>query len=199
VATDDPWVTVSFRGYPPEGTTLAELLASVRPSEAAAALAAALGFEFVDGLTVTPSPGRRHPVQARFPAARRPVRGTSDYDHQYNDGVFERDRGLCQRCGKPVREVGQWSCHHRKSRKQGGADTPENRVLVCGSGTTFCHGEIHNREVRKARDAGYIVTSGQDPAAQAMWSEPRQEWVHLTPDYGVLTVAEWRELERSET
>lgn len=70
--------------------------------------------------------------------------------------VWERDRGRCARCGASIRgERGQsWSVHHRVPRGSGGAkhvpwmNLAANLLLLCGSGTTGCHGwiEAHRSE-----------------------------------------------------
>lgn len=72
---------------------------------------------------------------------------------------FEREQQRCFVCRTPLqwhdRGFG-WSAHHRKPRGMGG--TADERVasianclIVCGSGTTGCHGRIErNREVALA-------------------------------------------------
>jgi hypothetical protein len=103
---------------------------------------------------------------------------------QYRAVVMERDLHRCQWCGI-VLSRGEWnSCHHRKLRSQGGPDTPENRVMLCGSGTTGCHFRAHVKERPKAVVLGYIVPRGDDPAKVRMWSEPLGLWVHLRADGG---------------
>lgn len=44
----------------------------------------------------------------------------------------------CAACGSPAGSV-----HHIIPRSQGGDDVMANLVLVCGSGTTGCHGALH--------------------------------------------------------
>lgn len=52
----------------------------------------------------------------------------------------------CQLCGKRRSE----SAHHVVPRGQGGDDIEENLAMLCGSGTTGCHGEVEEkREARK--------------------------------------------------
>jgi len=53
--------------------------------------------------------------------------------------------------------------HHRRRRSQGGQDSVENLVLLCGSGTTGCHGWVHAHPA-DARTAGFLVASWDDPA-----------------------------------
>ena len=74
--------------------------------------------------------------------------------------VLRRAGGYCERCGQSVANTPA-SVHHRRPRGMGGAKTPDihtaaNQVLLCGSGTTGCHGEIEsNRE--RAIDEGWLV------------------------------------------
>lgn len=57
-----------------------------------------------------------------------------------------------------------WSLHHRVPRGMGGSKTswinaPSNLILLCGTGTTGCHGWVEaNRAV--ARDQGWIIARG---------------------------------------
>lgn len=70
--------------------------------------------------------------------------------------IYERDGHCCQRCG--VYAYGG-SLHHRVNKSVGGDARPANLVLLCGSGTTGCHGWV-TRNVKKARTAGWAVLSG---------------------------------------
>lgn len=79
--------------------------------------------------------------------------------------VWERDRGACARCGLNVRKEDRgtsWSLHHRRPRGMGGTrhiwvNLPANLAVLCGSGTTGCHGWVEgNRST--AVDAGWLVS-----------------------------------------
>ena len=53
--------------------------------------------------------------------------------------------------------------HHRKLRSQGGTDDPSNVIeAVCGSGTTGCHGWIHDHPATSYAN-GWLVKSWDDP------------------------------------
>lgn len=71
----------------------------------------------------------------------------------------------CERCGRNP-EGGSY--HHRRIKGMGGDPRPDtneapNLVLLCGSGTTGCHGWVHtNTDV--ARAAGWLVSRYADPA-----------------------------------
>lgn len=89
--------------------------------------------------------------------------------------VIARDGGRCVACGKAVVDPEsfepwqQYSLQHRSARGMGGTKNPAanasaNLLLMCGTGTTGCHGEAeHNPE--QAAENGYRVASWEDPAA----------------------------------
>jgi len=67
------------------------------------------------------------------------------------EAVRRRSQNRCERCGTD--DALRWSLHHRKPRGMGGSkdpaiNSPANIVLLCGSGTTGCHGwvESHRAE-----------------------------------------------------
>lgn len=68
---------------------------------------------------------------------RRPARATGP-DIDTREKVRWRDKDRCRRCGVPT-----WQIHHRQGR---GGDDPHRvaaLVLLCGSGSTGCHGYVH--------------------------------------------------------
>lgn len=102
--------------------------------------------------------------------------------------VQDRDQGCCVRCGHYCLNEPH-SVHHRQPKGMGGrkgADTPSNLILLCGSGSTGCHGYVHSRADR-SRDLGYLVRSRHDPATSPLWRPP-DEWVLLTVDGAVVPV-----------
>lgn len=76
--------------------------------------------------------------------------------------VEARDGGRCVRCGKAP-ALDEDSLHHRIPRGRGGENTAENLILLCGSGTTGCHGWVE-RNRTAAYGLGYLVETGIDPA-----------------------------------
>jgi hypothetical protein len=84
--------------------------------------------------------------------------------------VFARAGGRCERCGAGI----TLSYHHRKKRSQGGDWTPDNIVLVCGSGTTGCHGWIEHNPA-KAEKEGFHVRPWEEPDEIAV-KILRQNW-----------------------
>lgn len=83
--------------------------------------------------------------------------------------VWQRAGGRCEVCGGSLAGVDGFSKHHRHPRRMGGStradlNTPANLVLICGSGTTGCHGRIEsNRTI--AYGEGLLLHDGADPTA----------------------------------
>lgn len=78
------------------------------------------------------------------------------------DLVDARDEHSCVRCGRSLFSVAG-SRHHRKLRSQGGKHIPSVLILLCGSGTTGCHGWVHGNPA-KATKGGWYVRSHQTAA-----------------------------------
>ena len=76
--------------------------------------------------------------------------------------VIERSGGRCEAAVEGVCRGMGTNAHHRQLAGQGGPDTPENLLWVCGSGTTGCHGWIHANP-QQAIWLGLLVSSF-DPA-----------------------------------
>lgn len=95
--------------------------------------------------------------------------------------VARRQGWHCLRCGRNTH--GDWwpghSTHHRKSRRFHD-DSPENLVRLCGSGTTGCHGWVHEHPAEAER-LGYILPSWRDPL-NAPVRDWNGDWWWLLPD-----------------
>jgi hypothetical protein len=88
--------------------------------------------------------------------------------------VRARDGHACKRCFRPLRED-EGSIHHRQPRQMGGTKRPDVNdlaalALLCGSGTTGCHGWIESHRA-EAYANGWLVHSWDDPAEVA-WQTP---------------------------
>jgi hypothetical protein len=108
--------------------------------------------------------------------------------------VTARDGWLCVRCGRNVkgsqRGVG-WSLQHRKPRSMGGTseracpwiNSPENLVLLCGSATTGCHGDVESERF-EALKMGYSIhrNSIHLPADVPVYVFTVRAFVYLTSD-----------------
>lgn len=102
---------------------------------------------------------------------RRPARATGP-DVDTREKVRWRDKDRCRRCGKST-----WQIHHRKPRGMGGTrdplvNSPANLVLLCGSGTTGCHGWVEQHRT-EARQQGWLVSQHADPRYQPIDHEGR--------------------------
>lgn len=79
--------------------------------------------------------------------------------------VVVRDLGCCVRCGRHVAHLErgrEWSIHHRRPRGTGGTsllwvNAAANLVVLCGSGTTGCHGWIESHRT-EAKAAGWLIS-----------------------------------------
>ena len=97
--------------------------------------------------------------------------------------VWRRDGHACVRCGETQ---GSLSLHHRLPRGAGGSTAPRtngaaNLILLCGSGTTGCHGWVESNRT-ESYDLGYLVRRGSEPAAVPVLHRTR--WVQLGADGG---------------
>ena len=108
--------------------------------------------------------------------------------------IRERDQDRCALCGKHIRgERGMgWSVHHREPRGAGGTkathvNKPSNGVLLCGSGTTHCHGYIEQHRDRGTQ-LGFLVSRlGVDRPFQVLIDHAVHGSCWLSDDGTVLT------------
>jgi hypothetical protein len=89
-----------------------------------------------------------------------PLRLTGSKLTERNNLIDFREQQCCARCGIRITENG--SRHHRKLKSRGGGDEVSNGVLLCGSGTTGCHGWVHANP-KQAEEKGWMISSGGDP------------------------------------
>ena len=76
------------------------------------------------------------------------------------DLVDVRDGFRCVRCGISL-AVSAGSRHHRMRRRDGGHSVAQ-LILLCGSGTTGCHGYVHAYPAN-ARANGWILPALRKP------------------------------------
>lgn len=88
--------------------------------------------------------------------------------------VLERANFSCEICNGQIgdRRGFDWSYHHRRPRGLGGTrwpgiNLPGNGLILCGSGTTGCHGDVESNRALSVR-AGYLVLSRTDPTQVAV-------------------------------
>ncbi|WPM94283.1 HNH endonuclease [Arthrobacter phage Marchesin] len=96
--------------------------------------------------------------------------------------VIARDLSTCQWCGRHVRtESGWYSIQHRRARGMGGSrsqatNQPANLLLVCGTGTTECHGWIEAHPV-EALARGFRISSSASPDRIPYEDYTGREWI----------------------
>lgn len=102
--------------------------------------------------------------------------------------IDRRDGETCRRCGHLV--WGVFSRHHRIPRGAGGSarvDRVSNILLLCGSGTTGCHGWVESHRT-DAELLGYLLpklNQSIDPADEPVFVH-EYGWV-LLGDNGSIT------------
>ena len=107
------------------------------------------------------------------PKYERPAKQTAKDERVAREVVGRRDGGVCVKCRR-VHPIGGVSWDHRKNRSQGGLWLPSHGQLLCGTGTTGCHGWRTSR-VEEAVAAGYAVP-GWPRADPREW--PARRWVN---------------------
>jgi hypothetical protein len=139
-------------------------------------------------------PATGHGVGSRPRAERlagaRPA-GRNDIPAAVRARVLERDGLRCLRCGASVAH-GPRSVHHRQPRGMGGTSDPlvhrlSLLALVCGSGTTGCHGDIESWRAR-SRTLGWLISRFEpaDPQTIPIYLDSGDVvWLH---DDGTKTV-----------
>jgi hypothetical protein len=85
--------------------------------------------------------------------------------------LVERADGRCEMCGFPANNA-----HHRKNRSQGGEDELSNLLLLCGSGTTECHGWVTHHPAESKRLGLSVWRSDEPEFTPVMY---RGHWARL--------------------
>jgi hypothetical protein len=90
------------------------------------------------------------------------------------------DYPCCEICGR----AGANNAHHRRNQSQSGKDSLPNLMLLCGSGTTGCHGEVTANPDWAERYGYTIKGERRNPANIAVLY--RGVWVFLN-EVGTIT------------
>jgi hypothetical protein len=115
----------------------------------------------------------------------------------YATDCHQRDNLQCFKCGKYVHP--DWdSCHHRRLRSGGGEDVLSNLIMLCGSGTTGCHGYVHHNRTEAAVHGWIVSRYGPAPADVPVRHHQLGE-VYLTDDGQILTPDLYRAQREEET
>lgn len=84
-------------------------------------------------------------------------------DVETSHALYVRAGGRCEICNGDLTTGREYSKHHRLPRGRGGRNALVNLMLLCGSGTTGCHGMVE-RHRAIAYGNGWLVRTGHDPA-----------------------------------
>jgi len=107
--------------------------------------------------------------------------------------VWTRADDKCERCGIYIVGGGAFSIHHRMPRGMGGTKNPwindmSNLLLLCGTGTTGCHGWVESHR-SEAYEDGLLVHS---------WLFPWEVPVHVHSNHRLADADGIAVLPRSE-
>lgn len=134
--------------------------------------------------------GIAHPTSTFLPSSSSkgtPRSADTGPDQATVDLIIERDASSCVVCGIGIdTSYGRgvlWSVHHRLLRGQGLDNRPSNLALMCGSGTTLCHGNVHGGPAA-ARRGGWMLRSTDIPELVAM-AHSQFGWVLLDNEGGM--------------
>lgn len=100
----------------------------------------------------------------------------SEFDDDAVTLMWQRAFSACESCGRGLdrsQRGRQWSAHHRKPRGMGGSGDarlgePSNGLILCGTGTTGCHGKFESKRAR-AIELGVIIDGDHNPADVPVW------------------------------
>lgn len=113
--------------------------------------------------------------------------------------VIDREFGRCAVCYNHINATPEtrgvaWSIHHRCPRAAGGTsrvwvNEPANLLLVCGSGTSGCHGWIESNRAT-ARQQGLLISSNGKAVAEDVQLEHARYGVCKLTDEGTVRTVE---------
>ena len=154
------------------------------------------GLQRRSALRTTTTLRRVGSLAAKQPArtagqSKRKTPAPSRFSQETKALIYARDHGRCQACGQLVtRSPWGYSFQHRIRAGMGGSkawyiNSPANGILLCGSGTTGCHGRIETTAEggQMALEVGWALPRNQpgiDPADHPV-ATPRG-WMRLTHD-----------------
>lgn len=104
------------------------------------------------------------------------------FTNKQRQAIYQREDQACGWCGKWAQGG---SIQHRVARGMGGTRrkvTLADGVLLCGSGTTGCHGLVES-EPAKAETYGYRLRQGCEAHRMPIFIH-LMGWVYLTVDGG---------------
>ena len=101
----------------------------------------------------------------RSPRRRVAPRWTMEEWQWANQLLAIRAGGRCERCGVDLTDGSRSVNRHHRQRREVGGDRLANILLLCGSGTTGCHGHVTvHPEEAVANGWSVKALGGTDPA-----------------------------------
>ena len=94
--------------------------------------------------------------RGQWPAAKKST--GNRIPQKVRDALHERAGSLCEMCSKPANNA-----HHRRNLSQQGQNVLSNLLLLCGSGTTGCHGWVTEHPAMSYRNGWSIEGDVQQP------------------------------------
>lgn len=107
------------------------------------------------------------------------------------EAVLYRDCGRCQRCLKQVDRWPGFSIHHRQGRGGRRPHRLSNLVLLCGSGTTGCHGWAHAHPA-EAYESGWMVRRNSADQTDQVPMVDVRGWMFSLTDDGERLAFPWK-------
>lgn len=116
--------------------------------------------------------GRETPM-----AKSKPLRVTDEIRFE----VLARANYKCERCGTDFLGI-PVSVHHRRPRMMGGSKNESlhksaNLIVLCGSGTSGCHGWVESNR-SEARKLGFLIQKVES-AEEIPFQDKSQVWWHI--------------------
>ncbi|KAA9110161.1 hypothetical protein [Microbacterium rhizomatis] len=112
--------------------------------------------------------------------------------------IWDRDQGRCVDCGVQLRRERRaeafdgWSVQHREARGTGGGKRgrrpwlvlASNGGLMCGTGTTGCHGDTETKRRGRAYALGFAIKTGIRRPSEIPMRHAVRGWVLLDDEGG---------------
>lgn len=100
------------------------------------------------------------------PRQRDSPRGDRDWWEHATNALVMRSGGRCERCGRDLTDGRTSVSRHHRVRRRDGGDRLSNLLLLCGTGTTGCHGHVteHPTEAYASGWSVRALSVDQDPS-----------------------------------
>lgn len=110
------------------------------------------------------------------------------------DLCLQRAGFRCEKCHGSLEQWFGYSLQHRIARGMGGSKDerlsgPANLIVLCGSGTTGCHGLVESQR-RLSIELGYAMHRGDDPTEVLFQDDYGSCWQLLADGEKILVVGD---------